>query len=257
MLSINRRIVEGMAWGNCVTKTFPSYWSWVTRWFLKKKLYGFASWDLNTVWVVTYLIILRGVKACLWIYKTILEPARGNLIGHASLGSWLGAFGRTGTFSFSKENQDLDVLGQTSLVVKKLSNGWCSQLNQWWHSGRRVDCHQHWWSGASSFRERSDQGSSAWCKWGWILSYNKYFGKCSAFDVELWGMLDGLKIIQRREHAKIVIQLDCPEAVKAIHGNISKTSNSTLIRRIQTILSQENNWVLRYVLERKIRALTL
>lgn len=55
----------------------------------------------------------------------------------------------------------------------------------------------------------------------WILGYNKYLGRSSTFDAELWGILDGLKLIQRRGHTKVVIQTDCLEAVKAIQGNAS------------------------------------
>ncbi|KAK5775656.1 hypothetical protein PVK06_043574 [Gossypium arboreum] len=36
--------------------------------------------------------------------------------------------------------------------------------------------------------------------------------------------------------------------VKAIHRSVLKTSNSALIRRIHLILSQESNWLLRYIL---------
>ncbi|KAK5818792.1 hypothetical protein PVK06_023737 [Gossypium arboreum] len=37
------------------------------------------------------------------------------------------------------------------------------------------------------------------------------------------------------------------KVVKAIHGSVLKTSHSTLIRRIQRILFQESNRILRYI----------
>ncbi|MBA0706047.1 hypothetical protein Golax_018188 [Gossypium laxum] len=37
----------------------------------------------------------------------------------------------------------------------------------------------------------------------WILGYNKYLGNCLILDVKLWGILDGLKLIQRRGDAKV------------------------------------------------------
>ncbi|MBA0874644.1 hypothetical protein Goshw_019981, partial [Gossypium schwendimanii] len=40
----------------------------------------------------------------------------------------------------------------------------------------------------------------------WVFGYNRYLGKCSIFYVELWGILDGLKLIQRRGHDKVIIQ---------------------------------------------------
>lgn len=91
----------------------------------------------------------------------------------------------------------------------------------------------------------------------WIFGYNKYLGKCSIFDAELWGILDGLKISQKREPSKIVIQSNSLEAVQAIQGNNSKTLQTVLIKRIHRILTQESNWTLRYTPERKIKVLTI
>ncbi|KAH1121160.1 hypothetical protein J1N35_004320 [Gossypium stocksii] len=62
-----------------------------------------------------------------------------------------------------------------------------------------------------------------------------------------WGILDGLKLIQRRGHSNVVIHSDSLEIVKAIHGNVLKISSSALIRRIHRILSKESHWTLRYI----------
>ncbi|MBA0724721.1 hypothetical protein Golax_021386 [Gossypium laxum] len=32
----------------------------------------------------------------------------------------------------------------------------------------------------------------------WILGCNHFLGKCSAFDAELWGILDGLLLLQKQ-----------------------------------------------------------
>ncbi|MBA0759870.1 hypothetical protein Gotri_022682 [Gossypium trilobum] len=34
----------------------------------------------------------------------------------------------------------------------------------------------------------------------WILGYNKFLRNYSIFDAEFWGILNGLKLIQRRGH---------------------------------------------------------
>ncbi|MFQ6644556.1 hypothetical protein Gotur_019473 [Gossypium turneri] len=81
----------------------------------------------------------------------------------------------------------------------------------------------------------------------WIVGYHRFLGKCSVFDAELWGILDGLKIIQRRGHIHVTIQTNSLEVVKSILGSSSTESNSALIRRICNILSQENHWILRYI----------
>ncbi|KAH1079951.1 hypothetical protein J1N35_019712 [Gossypium stocksii] len=69
---------------------------------------------------------------------------------------------------------------------------------------------------------------------------SRFLGKCSVFDAELWGILDRLKLIQRRGHDRVIIYTDCLEVVKAIRQSSSTSSNSALIRRIHNILSQEN-----------------
>lgn len=74
----------------------------------------------------------------------------------------------------------------------------------------------------------------------WILGYNKFLGNCSILDAKLWGILEGIKLTQKRGRDKVIIQSDCLEAIKAVHESISNTSNSTLIRRIHHLLSQED-----------------
>ncbi|KAH1055550.1 hypothetical protein J1N35_033615 [Gossypium stocksii] len=66
----------------------------------------------------------------------------------------------------------------------------------------------------------------------WIFGYNRRLGKCSIFNAELWGILEGLRLIQIRVHDKVIIQSDSLEVVKAILESTSIKSNSALIRRI-------------------------
>lgn len=74
-----------------------------------------------------------------------------------------------------------------------------------------------------------------------VLGYNKYLGKCSILDAELWGIFEGLKIIQRRGHSMVDIQSDSLEEVKAIQGGDPKTPQSALFRRIYHISTQKNS----------------
>ncbi|MBA0748236.1 hypothetical protein Gogos_005081, partial [Gossypium gossypioides] len=60
-------------------------------------------------------------------------------------------------------------------------------------------------------------------------------------------IFEGLKLVQRRGHDCVIILSDSLDVVRAIQGSTSTTSNSTLIRRIQSILAQENLWVLHYI----------
>ncbi|MFQ6628371.1 hypothetical protein Gotur_007819 [Gossypium turneri] len=50
----------------------------------------------------------------------------------------------------------------------------------------------------------------------WIMGYNRYLDKCSVFDAELWGILDGLALIQYRRYDDVMIQTDSLELVKSI-----------------------------------------
>ncbi|MBA0747117.1 hypothetical protein Gogos_009578, partial [Gossypium gossypioides] len=45
----------------------------------------------------------------------------------------------------------------------------------------------------------------------WVIGYNRFLGNCSTFDAELWGILDGLKLIQCRGHSSVVIHFDSLE----------------------------------------------
>ncbi|KAK5793327.1 hypothetical protein PVK06_034470 [Gossypium arboreum] len=81
----------------------------------------------------------------------------------------------------------------------------------------------------------------------WVMGYNRFLGNCLIFNAELWGILDGLKLIQRRGHSNVIIHSNSLEVVKAIHDNVSKSSTFALIRRIHRILSQESHWILRYI----------
>ncbi|KAG8473994.1 hypothetical protein CXB51_034000 [Gossypium anomalum] len=66
------------------------------------------------------------------------------------------------------------------------------------------------------------------------------------FDAKLWGILDGLKLVQRRGDDQVIIFTYSLKVIKAIIGSSSTNSNSALIRRIHNILTQENQWSLRY-----------
>ncbi|MBA0661646.1 hypothetical protein Goklo_005922, partial [Gossypium klotzschianum] len=78
----------------------------------------------------------------------------------------------------------------------------------------------------------------------WLSGFNRYLGKCLIFDAELWSIFEGIKLVQRRGHDTVIILSDSLDVVQAIQGSISSTLNSALIRRIQSILSQEKLWLL-------------
>ncbi|MBA0600746.1 hypothetical protein Gorai_003946, partial [Gossypium raimondii] len=70
---------------------------------------------------------------------------------------------------------------------------------------------------------------------------------CSVVATELWGILDGLHILQKQGYNEVTIHSDSLEVVAAISNNKPKRTNSALIRRIQQIFVNEEKWSLRYV----------
>ncbi|MBA0760415.1 hypothetical protein Gotri_023161 [Gossypium trilobum] len=51
---------------------------------------------------------------------------------------------------------------------------------------------------------------------GWTIEFCRYLGSCTMTEVELWGILDGLKLILDRRFERVSIQTVNLEAVNAI-----------------------------------------
>ncbi|KAH1072323.1 hypothetical protein J1N35_024651 [Gossypium stocksii] len=81
----------------------------------------------------------------------------------------------------------------------------------------------------------------------WILGYNRPLGKCTAVIAELWVILDGLLLVQKQGYAEVIIQSDNLENVIFICESKLDSPKSSLVRRIQQILSFEEKWSLNYV----------
>lgn len=61
------------------------------------------------------------------------------------------------------------------------------------------------------------------------------------------GHFGGLFLLQKQGYDKVAIQLENLEVVKTIYDNHSVGSYSSLIRRIQQVLSNEDKWFLRII----------
>ncbi|MBA0778418.1 hypothetical protein Gotri_006285 [Gossypium trilobum] len=81
----------------------------------------------------------------------------------------------------------------------------------------------------------------------WILGYNRFFGKCSAATVELWGLLDRLLIVQKQGYNEVIIRSDNLKNVIYTSESKSGGSKNALIKRIQQVLASEESWSLTYV----------
>ncbi|MBA0764781.1 hypothetical protein Gotri_014069 [Gossypium trilobum] len=81
----------------------------------------------------------------------------------------------------------------------------------------------------------------------WILGYNRFLGKSSVFIAQLWGILDGLLLLQEQWHDRVLILSDNLEVVKVIYDRNSTRSSIFLVKRIQHNLSQEKRWFVRHI----------
>ncbi|MBA0549812.1 hypothetical protein Golob_020821 [Gossypium lobatum] len=87
---------------------------------------------------------------------------------------------------------------------------------------------------------RDDQGR-------WILGFNRRLGQCSIFNVELWGILDGLLLLQNRRCDKVLIRTNNMEVIQAIQEAFTLTSFSTLISRIHQLLQEIGQWKFEHI----------
>ncbi|MFQ6663124.1 hypothetical protein Gotur_030761, partial [Gossypium turneri] len=70
--------------------------------------------------------------------------------------------------------------------------------------------------------------------------------KCSIFDVELWGILEGLVVIQDKRYVEVMIQIGSLEAIRTIKNSSLTSLNSALIRRNHHLLQNAGLWVIQH-----------
>lgn len=76
---------------------------------------------------------------------------------------------------------------------------------------------------------------------------NRRLGKCSIFEAKLWGILDGVTLVQGRQHDRILVQTNNMKVIGAIKEALSKQSRSTIIRHITQLLRSVENWSIQHV----------
>lgn len=80
-----------------------------------------------------------------------------------------------------------------------------------------------------------------------FLDSTGVWGKCSIFYAEFWGILDGLSLLIVNQCKRVLIQTNNLEVFKAIQDPDSKSSCSTLVRRIRQLLDSVRNWRLDHI----------
>ncbi|MBA0750930.1 hypothetical protein Gogos_002306, partial [Gossypium gossypioides] len=71
--------------------------------------------------------------------------------------------------------------------------------------------------------------------------------KCSIFNVDLWGVLDGLALIQKGRYDGILIQTNSLDVFKAIQDFSFSSSNFALIRHIHHLLLNVSSLAIQYL----------
>ncbi|MBA0870153.1 hypothetical protein Goshw_008466, partial [Gossypium schwendimanii] len=83
-------------------------------------------------------------------------------------------------------------------------------------------------------------GSMLWDQLGnWILGFNRYLGKCSPFEAELWGILDELFLLLNKGYKRATIETDNLDVVQALIDIGLEDLGITLLRRPRQIMSFE------------------
>ncbi|KAK5810464.1 hypothetical protein PVK06_025776 [Gossypium arboreum] len=73
------------------------------------------------------------------------------------------------------------------------------------------------------------------------LSSDGMIGKCSVFEAKLWGILDGVTLVQGRQHDRVLVQADNLKVIGVIEEALSKGSYSAIIKCIIQLLQNEGN----------------
>lgn len=77
--------------------------------------------------------------------------------------------------------------------------------------------------------------------------HNRDLRVCFILDAELWGILDGLKLIQDKRYAGVIIEMDSLKVIKAIQKSSLMNSSFALIRRIHFLLANIGFWELQHI----------
>ncbi|KAH1032743.1 hypothetical protein J1N35_044917 [Gossypium stocksii] len=134
------------------------------------------------------------------------------LIGHVSLGSLHGVFGRIKTCSFFKALSGVLMRSLKSHVAGQTDGGCVRDYNG-----------------------------------EWIIEFSRYLGNCIVLKVELWGILDGLNLPLYRCFERILIQIDSIEAINTIIEDSFRNSNSTIVKRIHHTLKKVKQWEIQHI----------
>ncbi|XP_039007852.1 uncharacterized protein LOC120135692 [Hibiscus syriacus] len=76
------------------------------------------------------------------------------------------------------------------------------------------------------------------------MGYSRAIGICSVFDAELWGMLEGLKLVWECQVTSIIVETDSGDVLNTLSNAEYKGSSSSFLPHIRALLRRD--WQVRF-----------
>lgn len=112
------------------------------------------------------------------------------------------------------------------------ANGWVKVK-----ANGAADRGDKWSAAAGMLRDSNGQ---------WIVRYQRYLGKGSTLNSELWAILHGIEI-NIRGYAKVVVESDCLVAVNMIKECLDGIPLNTIVRKIKVLVCSFEAFELNHV----------
>ncbi|MFQ6645761.1 hypothetical protein Gotur_019180, partial [Gossypium turneri] len=81
----------------------------------------------------------------------------------------------------------------------------------------------------------------------WIVGFTRFLGVCFPFEVEVWGILDGILILLNRGYTRIIIMIDNLEVTQNLTTLDLEDSEITVLRKTQRIKQSEGEWKIKHI----------
>lgn len=70
-------------------------------------------------------------------------------------------------------------------------------------------------------------------RWQWVIGRN--VERCSVEQTELWAIYNGFHLEWDFKWKEVILEIDCAQAIKDIHGGFKRQANRDLILQIQKL----------------------
>lgn len=109
--------------------------------------------------------------------------------------------------------------------------------------GKKVDRRLPEFGIWNRYNEHRDQGYI----WSWCLRFARNIGLCNTYEVEFWGILDGLKQVWEHDCCDGLLETNCLKALYHVKGTlVIHKSDSYVIHAIRDLLRRDWDISIRY-----------